>query len=349
MKILYGLSGEGFGHSSRAKKVIPFLERQGHEVLVFTYGQAYKVLKKDFRVVKIEGGEFVFREGRLKKKRTIWRSSKSYFKNVWKWRSIRKKIERFKPEVCISDMEPIVPIIRRLYGLPLICFDNQHRLTHLELKVPKGYRRSYLAARSIVHRFVSRADAFVILSFVKGKIKGNNAYIVSPLLRDEVLKLKRKRGGKVLVYLTKKDDRLLDELRGINEEFVVYGHGKRKRDGNLVFRKIGPGFLYDLAECKAVIATAGFTLISEALYLKKPYFAIPLRGQFEQTLNALFLKKSGLGDYREKPAQKDLEKFLGKLGFYEKRLKRHKMDPDEALREIEWALAKIGKVLENVK
>jgi UDP:flavonoid glycosyltransferase YjiC (YdhE family) len=33
MRILYGVSGEGFGHRSRARKIIPYLESRGHEIL----------------------------------------------------------------------------------------------------------------------------------------------------------------------------------------------------------------------------------------------------------------------------------------------------------------------------
>src|SRR6185369_12152091 len=43
------------------------------------------------------------------------------------------------------------------------------------------------------------------------------------------------------------------------------------------------GFLRDLSGAKAVIANAGFSLISEGLYLDKPYLAIPVKNQFEQT------------------------------------------------------------------
>lgn len=44
------------------------------------------------------------------------------------------------------------------------------------------------------------------------------------------------------------------------------------------------GFLQDLASAKAVMATAGFTLISESLQLGKPYLAMPMDGQYEQQL-----------------------------------------------------------------
>ena len=38
MRILYGVCGEGFGHSSRAKEIIKHLENKGHTILIITYG-----------------------------------------------------------------------------------------------------------------------------------------------------------------------------------------------------------------------------------------------------------------------------------------------------------------------
>lgn len=90
-----------------------------------------------------------------------------------------------------------------------------------------------------------------------------------------------------------------------------------------------------MSECKAIIASAGFTLISESLYLKKPYFAIPLQGQFEQTLNALFLKNSGLGIYSENPTKNQIQEFINNLNKYKSKLKSHKLKPNEAIQTLE--------------
>jgi len=53
MKILYGLSRDGFGHSSRARTIIPYLEKKGHKVKVMTYGRAVKVLKKSLMFLRL--------------------------------------------------------------------------------------------------------------------------------------------------------------------------------------------------------------------------------------------------------------------------------------------------------
>jgi len=346
MRILYGVSGEGFGHSSRAKQIIPFLLKKGHELMIVTYGQAYQVLKNylGIKILKVEGIELFFEDKELSLKKTFDRGLKTIGKNIQDFKKIKEKVERFNPDVCISDMEPIVPIIRMAYGLPLICLDNQHRLTHLKLNVPKKYIKDYLIARYAVSKVVSRADFFIILSFVKGGINKNRAKvrIVSPVLRDEVLRLKSKRGEFILVYLTKPNKDILKALRKTKERFVIYVYGMNecKKEGNLEFKKIGGEFLKDLAGCKGIIASAGFTLMSEALYLKKPYFAIPLKGQFEQTLNALFLKKAGFGDYSEEPSEKEINLFLNSLERYEMKLAKHKTKPNEVLKVL-------GKVLKK--
>ncbi|MEK6855321.1 MAG: glycosyltransferase family protein [Nanoarchaeota archaeon] len=347
MRILYGVAGEGFGHSSRAKRIIPYLQRKGHSVLVVTYGQAYDVLYNEFDVLKIAGFTIAFEEGNLDKSQTVKKGIDTIIENLKDWRKIKREVEKFNPELCITDMEPIVPVIRKLYKLPLICFDNQHRLTHLELNVPGEYKKDYIFAREIVNRFVSKADAFVIVSFVKSRVRkdGGKVRVVSPLIRSEVLEARKRAeyGGNVLVYMTKPNKDLISVLRESKENFVVYGYGRKVREGNIIFKETGAQFLEDLVEAKAIIATAGFTLMSEALYLKKPYFAIPLRGQFEQTLNALFLSQSGLGDYSEKPSLEDIARFLGSLELYERRLSKHSMRPDESLDAIDWAVGKAMK------
>ena len=104
-------------------------------------------------------------------------------------------------------------------------------------------------------------------------------------------------------------------------------------------------FLKDLKNCKAIIATAGFTLISEALFLGKPYFALPLKGQFEQTLNALCLKQAGFGDFVEidEINEKKILDFLKTLDKYEEKLKNYKPDYDKLYKVLDKILKRVEK------
>ncbi len=46
-----------------------------------------------------------------------------------------------------------------------------------------------------------------------------------------------------------------------------------------------------------MVAGGGYTLMSEAVYLHKPLLSVPVEGQFEQVLNALYLEQLGYGVY----------------------------------------------------
>jgi len=341
MRILYGVSGDGFGHSSRAKVIAKYLESQGHQVVIRTYGQSYDVLKKDFRVTKIYGLHLSFEKGVLKKRKTLSNNLRNLFKTKMEFKKFLIFMKEFKPELCISDMEPFVPIIAYWCKLPLVSIDNQHILTHLKINILKKYKKDYLIAREIINFFVRKADYFIITSFLKAPIKRDrkNTFIVPPIVHEGVVKLKPKDGDKILIYLTKKDKSVLDILKNIDEKFVVYGYGVNKKLGNLEF-KTKDSFLNELKNCKAVIATAGFTLMSEAIYLRKPYFALPLKGQFEQTFNALFLKKAGFGGYSEDLTEKEVTDFLGNLDKYKKKLKNCGFSDDILFRVLDKVIKK---------
>ncbi|MEK6906798.1 MAG: MJ1255/VC2487 family glycosyltransferase [Nanoarchaeota archaeon] len=343
MRILYGVSGDGFGHSSRALVIGKYLEKRGHKLIIVTYGQAYNVLKNKFNVFKIKGLRIIFRKGILKKRKTILSNFKIFPKNILNIEKFDKLMNEFKPDLCISDMEPVVPILSFWYKIPLMSIDNQHRITNLKISVPKKYLKSYLIAKKVINTFVRKADFFIVVSFTKNKILKKKTFVVPPIIREDVRKLKPVYKDKILVYLTRKNREILNTLNKIDESFVVYGYDKDGKKGNLEF-KTKKSFLEDLRECKAIIGSSGFSLMSEAIYLKKPYFAIPLKGQFEQVLNSLFLKKAGFGEYDEEINTKNIKLFLDNLDTYRKNLKRYNPNYNEMFDVLDKTLIKINKI-----
>ena len=174
MRILYGVAGEGFGHSSRALSIASYLEKKGHKVIILTYGRAYDVLKNKFKTFKVRGLHLFFEKSTINIQKTIFNNLRHFSKNFLRWKKFHKLMQDFKPDLCISDMEPIVPVLRNWYKLPLICIDNQHRLTNLKIDVPQKYVQDYLLAKSVVDAFVKKADYFIVLSFAKAKIIKKN-------------------------------------------------------------------------------------------------------------------------------------------------------------------------------
>lgn len=344
MKILYGVSGDGFGHSSRAKVVGRYLKDWGHDVKVLTYGRAYEVLKNEFDLFEVSGMEIQFAEGALKKRSTIKHNIKIIAENLSKWRRFDALMKDYDPALCISDMEPIVPILRFWFKKPLICLDNQHRITNLKLDVPKKYYADYMIAKTVVANFVSKAEHFIITSFSNPEIIHPNTTIVPPIIREEVKRLSPSEGYKVLVYLTRENQYILDILKQFSEEFVVFGYNVNTTENNLEF-KDRDFFLDELKDCKAIIATAGFTLMSEAIYLKKPYLALPLKGQFEQVLNALFLKQAGYGDYSDDLQEEEVTDFLAKIESYRQRLNDYEVDFQKLPKTLKCVIENLGQRL----
>lgn len=123
----------------------------------------------------------------------------------------------------------------------------------------------------------------------------------------------------ILVYVTAGYESLIEVLKTFGRErFLIYGYDKDDIDGPLHYRPFSnDGFLYDLAAAKCVIATAGFTLITEALHLGKPYLALPMKGQFEQMLNALMLEDLGYGKHVDRLDREVVAAFLYELPDYE--------------------------------
>jgi uncharacterized protein (TIGR00661 family) len=62
-----------------------------------------------------------------------------------------------------------------------------------------------------------------------------------------------------------------------------------------------------------VIASAGFSLLSECLYLKKKMLLLPLAGQYEQIINGHYIQKLGLGLSSEKLDENILAQFIDEL------------------------------------
>ncbi len=52
-KIVYGVSGEGSGHSSRSREMAKHLVEKGHEVKIVSYDRGVKNLRDEFDERKI--------------------------------------------------------------------------------------------------------------------------------------------------------------------------------------------------------------------------------------------------------------------------------------------------------
>lgn len=331
-RILYGVAGEGMGHASRSKILIEHLLEQRHQVKVVSHDKGYENLSPYFEVLKIAGLRITYRNNQVKYLETLF-SNLAKFPGLQKsFNSVAGLMEEFQPQIIISDFEPITALHANLDGIPLISIDNQHQLTHTAVSYPREYLQEALAAKTISRLMVHGAQAYLITSFFKTPVKHARTYLFPPILRREVLDLQPGEEDFVLVYTTSRFTEMTEILKKINAHFVIYGVIGKETTGNLTFKDPSQKeFLKDLGSCRAVIATAGLSLISEALFLGKPYLAIPVEGQFEQIVNAYYLEKLGYGKFAREANQKNIENFLYNLGKYRRNLLKYKKEDNRKI------------------
>jgi uncharacterized protein (TIGR00661 family) len=332
--ILYGVNGEGSGHSSRAREVIGHLEAQGHRVRVASFDRGYRNLKDDFDVSEIDGLRLAYVENRVRYRKTVVRNLLHLPKTARTVRELERQAENWDLDLVITDYEPITCHVGHKLRLPIIAIDNQHLLTDAEIRYPRAYRKEAAAAKLVTRLMTPRAQAYLVISFFVAPVKKKTTFLFPPILRAEVRETRPSEGDYVLVYVTSEAGDLLDVLRAVPQKFVCYGFNREGKDGNLEFRKpaLG-GFLRDLSGCRAIVANAGFSLISEALYLGKPYLAWPVKRQFEQVFNAFYIEQTGYGAYWDDLNKERVESFLFNLQGYRERLARYPRADNSALFE----------------
>ena len=332
--ILYGVNGEGSGHSSRAREVIAHLEAQGHRVHVASFDRGLRNLKDDFEVTEIGGLRLAYVHNRVRYGKTVLRNLIHVPQAARSIRALEHKAKNWNLDLVITDFEPISCHLGRKMGLPVIAIDNQHLLTDTEITYPREYRKEAAATKLVTKMMTPHADGYLVISFFTPKIKPRKkkTFLFPPILRTEILQAKPTEGDFILVYVTSAAQELADVLKNVRQRFVCYGFNREGRDGNLEFRKPSlDGFLRDLCNCRAIVANAGFSLISEALHLGKPYLAWPIKRQFEQVFNAFYIRETGYGAYWEDLNKERVESFLFNRDEYRENLAGYPREDNSAI------------------
>jgi len=332
--ILYGVNGEGAGHSTRAKEVLRHLVRKGHRVHVASFDRGLKNLEDEFEVTEVHGLRIAYVNNRVRYEKTVARNLLTAPKAAKSSRELMRKTEEWAINLVVTDFEPMTCHVAHRKKLPLIAIDNQHAITNCEVSYPREYRKDAAATKIVTKLMTPRADAYLVISFFPAEVQKKNTFLFSPLLREEILNAKPTPGDYVLVYVTSPAPKLSEMLQSVRCKFVAYGFGKEGVSENITYKNPSlAGFMGDLVGCKGIIANAGFSLISEALHLGKPYLAIPVAHQFEQIFNAHYLDQMGYGAYWKDLEKEKIESFLFNLDTYRENLKAYPRQDNSALLE----------------
>jgi uncharacterized protein (TIGR00661 family) len=232
------------------------------------------------------------------------------------------------------------------HEIPVISIDNMQIINRCELDiaVPSEDEDDFQLAKAIVKGKLPGCYHYLITSFFFPPVRKERTSLYPPILRPQIFEATPTRGDHLLVYQTSTtNDALLKILEEAGVPCRVYGFGRSETLGRLELRPFSEdGFIEDLASCRGVLATGGFSLMGEAVYLGKPLLAVPLRKQFEQLLNALYLKKLGYGEFHEHLNPEAVRGFCSRLDGYSEALKAHEQQGNTKI------LGSLDRLLEEV-
>lgn len=284
MKILYAIQGTGNGHLSRARDIIPQLEKHGELDVLVSGIQADISLPYPVKY-QLQGLSFMFgKNGGVDLFKTIRNCN---FKGLIK-EIISLPISEY--DLVINDFEPVSSWASFFRNKQCISLSHQAAVLHKNAPLPKE--------RDVIGKFilkfyspVSAKYGFHFISF------GPNTF--TPVIRKEIRELPLATKPHYTIYLPSySDEKIIKFLDNFPEiQWQVFS----KRAKNFYINKnisIYPIsnelFIESLASCTGVMCGAGFETPAEALFLKKKLMVIPMKNQYEQQCNAAVLKFLGV-------------------------------------------------------
>jgi uncharacterized protein (TIGR00661 family) len=314
MKILFLVQGEGRGHLTQAIALGQLLREAGHELAGAMVGKSVgRTIPSFFNeqilapVYKFDAPNIVYNNGQMDVKRTLY-ALLTHFPAYYRGLSfINRIVSEIKPDLIISFYETYGGLYNIIFRskIPMVCIAHQYLLLHPKFIFPKNNRFN-----GFLINLNSKATSWLsvkrlALSFREMESGADLAMtVVPPLLRKEVLNLTVTSGDFFLVYMTHHSlsKQIIDwHLQYPEVPLNCFWDNPDasetfKYDETLTFHRIsGDKYLHMLASCRALVTTAGFESVCEAMYFGKPVMMVPVPNHFEQECNAFDGVISGAG------------------------------------------------------
>ncbi len=331
MKILYAIQGTGNGHLSRARDIVPILEKKGQLDILISGIQADVAFPYPI-TYKLGGLSFIFgKSGGVDLMRTFLKANtRKLFKDV-------KNLPVDEYDVIINDFEPVSAWACQLRDMP--CISLSHQAAVIAPRSPKP-KKTDVMGKLVLKNYAPSTDHFGF------HFDRYDSTIFTPVIRKQIRQLQPENKGHYTVYLPSYDDtriiKVLSRFKGVKWE-VFSKHNKRPlRIENLHIKPVdNDAFIESMTTCTGMLCGAGFETPAEALYLQKKLMVIPMKGQYEQHCNAAALEKMGV------PVLKKLHlKYEDKIMDWLDSSKVIPVDyPDETEQIIDKLLEKHGRLV----
>lgn len=350
-KILYGVCGIGMGHTYRQLPLLDELAKD-NRIVLFVYGESKIFYEEHFRhsenvtVVTVSVPFYVGNAQGLDFAETARRIKASGIDHEAINLAAMELTQQLigKPDLVISDYEPVSAQYAYASGTPLVTIDQQSKylvgdysqaiagqtcldeVARLRLFFPNATMRLACSFFTVPRRATGKGAA------------SEKVIICPPIIKPAIVAMKQRRRQaqqdksksgtgtrSILVYISSQRDfvQSYEEVLAVLSSAPEYHFHIFVKElpqplltalpSNVTLRRHGdPRFLDVLAECQGIVTTGGHTLVSEAMYLGIPAYLIPL-AVYEQQINAHAVGDNNFGICAENINQPQLATFLSQI------------------------------------
>ena len=285
MKVLYAIQGTGNGHLSRARDIVPILQKHNLDLDLLISGTQADIQIPFPIKYRLRGWSFIFgKQGGVDVWKTYLRTNSALFQKEI------KSVPVSTYDLIINDFEPVSAWACKLKDKP--CVSLSHQAAVLSATTPKPKKNDTLG-RLILKNYAPTTKQFGL------HFQAYEKDIYTPIIRQEIRNMTRTEGNHYAVYLPSYSDenilKILSKIENVQWE-VFSKHAQTSFFWkNISIRKINnDAFIESMAASKGVLCGAGFETPAEALHLGKKLMVIPMKGQYEQQCNAAALNDMGV-------------------------------------------------------
>ena len=222
-------------------------------------------------------------------------------------RQLHDIVRETQPDVILNFFEPMAAFyaITRRKRPPVVAIGHQFMFQHPGyVRAPQLWKQ--LLSMKIYTRLLgARATKLALSLYAAPDLPEKRIIVGPPILRKQLFQLESNPNGDfVLVYLLNHgyaDQIIAWSAKNPQTKLHCFydkpdAPADFQHSPSLTFHKLdGEKFLAMMAECRHVVCTAGFESVSEAAWLGKPLFLVPVENHVEQQVNALDAEQFGIG------------------------------------------------------
>jgi len=314
MKMMFCVLGEGRGHMTQAMAVREIITAAGHQVVAVTLGVSqHRTMPEYFTsAMKTSVRPLPTLEFKYKNSRAVSNTATllGVLGNLPKYACILRELDAIvaetQPDVILNFFEPMAAFyaLTRRKRPPVVAIGHQFMFQHPGyVRTPQWWKQFSL--RIYTWLLGARATKLALSLYEAPDLPKKRIIVGPPILRKQLFSLTPKaKGDFVLVYLL--NHGYADQIIAWSEKnpqtrlHCFYDKpgapAEFQHSPSLTFHKLdGEKFLNMMADCRHVVCTAGFESVSEAAWLGKPLFLVPVENHVEQQVNAIDAQQFGLG------------------------------------------------------